>query len=386
MVSSELPAPTWIATPASLKKLTDELARCSRIAVDTESNSLHAFREQLCLIQFSTDRVDYLVDPLAIDDLSLLNPIFANPRIEKVFHAVEYDLICLSRDLGVKVVNLFDTMQAARILGCKQVGLDSVIAARLGIALDKKYQKADWGKRPLTREMLDYARFDTHYLLELRDSLQAELEQRGRWALAQEEFSRLAFGNSNGKPEVPAWQRVKGAQKCNNLQLAILHELCKWREDQARSMNRPVFRVLDDYRLVDIATSAPEDQDALADIGLTDRQIDLYGNRILQAVSRGKRSPAISRPRVVRPKQAYLDRLNRLTEWRKTAALKEKVESDVVLPKPWMARIAEKDPVNAFELSQLMPNAPWRLEHFGEDILKALHKKGSTIPKDTTKE
>ena len=153
--------------------------------MNTESNSLHAYRERVCLIQFSTPATDYLLDPLALPDLSPLTPIFANPKIEKVFHAIEYDIICLKRDFGFEVANIFDTMQATRILGEKQVGLDAILAAKLGIVINKKYQKADWADRPLSPEMLNYARLDTHYLLPLRDILHAELAATGRWDLAR---------------------------------------------------------------------------------------------------------------------------------------------------------------------------------------------------------
>ena len=375
MPAERLPPPTWVATSSALQKKADELARFPRIAVDTESNSLHAFREQLCLIQFSTPKTDYLVDPLVLKDLRALAPIFENPKIEKTFHAAEYDLICLKRDLEIKVVNLFDTMQAARILGYKQVGLDSVLSEKLGVTLNKKYQKADWGKRPLSAEMLNYARLDTHYLLELRDSLEAELKERDRWELAQEEFIRLAQGNGGNKAEIPAWKRVKGAQKCSDRQLAILQELCAWRESQARNMNRPLFRVIDDQSLVSVAQAAPKNQDELAAIGLTARQIDIFGIQILEAVEHGKINPTVSRPRLVRPSQTYLDRLNKLSEWRKTTAHKIGIESDIVLPKNWMHLIAEKNPKNIKELALVMPQAPWRLEQFGGDIVKALTKK-----------
>jgi ribonuclease D len=377
MAAEKLPPPTWIATPLSLKKVAGDLLSYPRLAVDTEANSLHAYREQLCLIQFSTPLSDYLVDPLSIKDLLALNPIFENPRIEKVFHAVEYDLVCLKRDVGINVVNLFDTMQAARILGYQQVGLDAVLSRKIGITLDKKYQKADWGKRPLSQEMLNYARLDTHYLLELRDSLQTELEERSRWELACEEFIRLAQGNGNGKAHIPAWQRVKGGQKCSDRQLTILQELCIWRETQARRMNRPLFRVMEDQSLVAIAQAAPQDHDRLSAIGLTARQIDIYGDQILRAVERGKEITPINRPHLLRPNQAYLDRLKILSDWRKTAALKFGTESDIVLPKNWMHLIAEKNPKSMSELVLLMPQSPWRLEQFGKDILKILIKKNS---------
>src|SRR5690554_6217438 len=132
-----LAPPIWVHTKQSLQKMVDELASQTRVAVDTESNSLHAFREQVCLLQFSTSKTDYLVDPLAIDDLSPLGPIFSNSNIEKIFHAAEYDLICLRRDFGFSFVNIFDTMQAARVLGYTAVGLDKLLAEKFGIRIDK---------------------------------------------------------------------------------------------------------------------------------------------------------------------------------------------------------------------------------------------------------
>jgi ribonuclease D len=375
MQAKRLPPPVWIATPASLQKLADDLKRWPRIAVDTESNSLYVFREQLCLIQFSTPQTDSLVDPLALTDLSELATIFANPQIEKVFHAVEYDLICLKRDYDITISNLFDTMQAARILGYSRVGLDAVLEEQLGITVNKKYQKANWGERPLSQEMLNYARIDTHHLLDLRDRLKGELEARGRWELAQEEFTRLAEGNGNGKAEIPAWQRVKGAQKFTDRQLTILQELCNWRDKQARNMNRPPFKVIDDQRLVGIALTLPETLNDLISLGLTTRQLNIYADEILKAVRRGKQTPMVSRPRIQRPNQAYLDRLNLLSEWRKSAGQKIGVESDIILPKNWMHQIAEQYPKNLHDLGALMPNSPWRLDRYGEEILKVLTRK-----------
>ena len=375
MSAVELTKPVWIATPEALNKLAGELIRYPRLAVDTESNSLYAYHEQVCLIQFSTPQTDYLGDPLAFVDLSPLAPIFSNPRIEKIFHAAEYDLICLKRSFCITVTNLFDTMQAARILGYKQVGLDSMLAEKLGVILNKKYQKADWAERPLSQEMLNYARLDTHHLLDLRDSLQAELQERDRWDLAREEFMRLAQGNGNTKAIIPSWQRVSGTQNFTKRQLAIFQELCLWRDAQAERMNRPVFKVLDDKRLVSIALAAPASQSDLEALRLTQRQINIYGNNILQAVAHGKKTDPVSRPNTTRPKQAFIDRLSALSDWRKTAAQKIGVESDVVLPKGWMQSIAERNPKTIEELSELMPNSPWRLEHFGSEILRVVHLK-----------
>jgi ribonuclease D len=374
-MTPSLPPPVWVADPGSLVQLARSLTSHARLAVDTESNSLHAYREQVCLIQFSTPQTDYLVDPLALHELDPIAPIFSNPGIEKVFHAVEYDQICLKRDFGITFVNIFDTMQAARILGYRQVGLDSMLAEKLGISLDKRYQKADWGERPLSREMLNYARLDTHHLLDLRDSLQAELQQRGRWELACEEFNRLAAGNGLTKADLPAWQRVKGTRDLNRQQLAILQELCTWRGMQAERMGRPVFKVMDDKRLVSIALAVPKSESNLEALNLTPRQIYVFGSDILKAVARGRNAAPVHRPHTDRPDTFVLNRLNALSGWRKEAAQKMEVESDVVLPKPWMHAIAGQNPRNLEELSALMPQSPWRLEAFGAQILKALHEK-----------
>jgi ribonuclease D len=103
----------------------ENLMQAAAVAVDTESNSLYAYQEQVCLVQFSTPEADYLVDPLALkrEGMEILAPLFSNPQIEKIFHAAEYDLICLSRDFGFRFNNVFDTMWAATVLGWSEVGL-----------------------------------------------------------------------------------------------------------------------------------------------------------------------------------------------------------------------------------------------------------------------
>jgi ribonuclease D len=379
----ELPPSVWVATSARLQSLAADLARQPRLAVDTESNSLHAYREQVCLIQFSTPDTDYLVDPLILADLSPLAPIFANPKIEKVFHAAEYDLIGLQRDFGFEIVNLFDTMQSARLLGYQQVGLDALLGLKFGLKVDKRFQKADWGQRPLPPNQLNYARLDTHHLLPLRGLLQVELEAAGRWDLAREEFVRLAQSTGNGRTEPspralsrsgPTWQRVANTQTFTDRQRAILKELCDWREIAASRMDRPTFKVVDDKRLTAIALTAPESTRALDEF-LTPHQAHRFGTEILRAVSRGRKASPVERPRTARPNGAFLRRMDLLNQWRKQSARKLHIESDLILPRGWMHAIAEKNPQTIEELAALMPDSPWRLENFGVEILKTIAPK-----------
>src|SRR5215207_9310610 len=208
MTDETLPPPVWVADQDTLSQMAGTLSAQSRIAVDTESNSLHAYRERVCLIQFSIPQKDYVVDPFALEDLSSLAPIFANPKIEKIFHAAEYDLICLRRDFGFQFANLFDTMHAARVLGYPFVGLDNLLAEKFQFEMDKRHQKADWAMRPLTSAQLDYARLDTHFLFDLRDTLESELREKDRLQIAREDFARACkVENPKEKLNGTSWRR-----------------------------------------------------------------------------------------------------------------------------------------------------------------------------------
>ena len=194
MTKQKLLPPVWVATKTALDTMVAALEKEPSVAVDTESNSLYAYQEQVCLIQFSTPTQDFLLDPLTLPNLECLAPFFANPNIEKIFHAAEYDVICLHRDFGFTFANLFDTMIAARILGYEGIGLGKLLEQKFNVLVDKKFQKANWGQRPLSEEMLNYARLDTHYLIDLRAILKKELQERQRWILAQEDFKMATQG------------------------------------------------------------------------------------------------------------------------------------------------------------------------------------------------
>ena len=368
-----LKPPLWINTIPSLKEMLADLSTHSRIAVDTESNSLHAYREQVCLIQFSTSQDDYLVDPLAINDLSLMKPVFQNPAIEKIFHAAEYDLICLSRDFGIRVENLFDTMHAARVLGYDAVGLDKILADKFNIQVDKRHQKADWGARPLTSDQIHYARIDTHFLLPLRDELEKELRSMGRWELAREDFKRAAMVES---PKVEtdgyAVRRFAARKDITNRELTILNELCLWRETIAERLNRPLYKVMVDDQLLSIAKQTPAHAVDLAAIGLSQRQIEMWGEAILTAIDRGLNAPILNKTSTVKPDDSVLTRLDKLKNWRKAAAKKMDVESDIVLPRQYLMSLALAQPKDNKSLAKVMSDSPRRAEQFGEQILKVL--------------
>jgi len=374
----ELPLrePEWVSTAPGIDRLANNLAQHVLIGVDTESNSLFAYQEQVCLIQFTAGEADYLVDPLTGPDLSKLGRIFANPRIEKIFHAAEYDVICLKRDFGFEFHNLFDTMQAARILGKSSLGLGTILEQEFGIQVNKRLQRANWARRPLSAEMMAYAQMDTHFLLPLRELLKKELIESGRWELAEEDFRRLTLAHAGNHENGGngAWWRISGAQDLSPRQAAILLQLCAYRDERAKAMDLPPFRVLSNQTLVELAQAMPRKRSDLAQIfGLSPKLVDRYGEGILEAVERGIGSPPAYRPAMRRPSEAVLNRLENLRNWRKNTARELGVESDVILPRDVLETIAGQNPHSLEELQTLMEEIPWRMNRFSQQILQALN-------------
>src|SRR4030067_239935 len=198
MTPRSLPPPVWVDKPQTFNQMVADLSAQSRIAVDTESNSLHAYREQVCLMQFSTPKKEY-------------------------------------------------------------VGLDNLLAEKCQVRMDKHHQKADWAERPLRPAQIDYARLDTHYLFDLRDLLEAELQEKERLELAREDFVRACEGEgTRGELNGSSWKRFAARKDVSARELTILSELCVSRDQIAEKMNRPPFKVIGDTMLLEIARSQPE--------------------------------------------------------------------------------------------------------------------------------
>ena len=185
------PPPTFIADSAGLAELVARLRDEPVIALDTESNSFHVYRERVCLLQVSTRSGDFVVDPLAVDPAPL-GAVLCDGR-ETVLHGADYDVRCLWREYGWRLPRLFDTMVAARRLGRTGLGLSALVEGQFGVRLSKVFQRADWGRRPLTREQLTYAALDTHFLLPIYDALGGGARPRGA-------PSTRRGGSSTGSP------------------------------------------------------------------------------------------------------------------------------------------------------------------------------------------
>lgn len=364
----------WIDQPQQLEALTDLLKKQSILAVDTESNSLYAYREQVCLIQFSIAQMDYLVDPLMLSDLSALASVFSNPKIEKVFHAAEYDLICLKRDFKFRFRNIFDTMHAARILGRKNLGLAALLEENFGVILDKKFQRADWGQRPMPEVMKEYAHIDSHYLIRLRNQLKAELIKKNLFDLAQEDFQRLTQVEPQSlEPGVNAWQ-ISGSQKLEPRQRAVLKKLWEMREKFARQQDKPVFKIMSNNDLLALSQACPQNaRDLMRTETVHHGILQRYQDAILAAIHQGSNSSPINLARTTRPSQAVLRRMDALKKWRTQAARDLRVESDIILPRESLEAIARANPRNVMELKSILTDQRWRWKKFAKEIILTIN-------------
>lgn len=336
-----------IETIPDLECLAAHLASRPRIAVDLESDSFYAYHHKTCLIQLSDDEADYIVDPLAVRDLSPLGPLLRNPAIEKVFHAAEYDIQCLKRDYSFEVFGLFDTMAAERLLGGKQLGLAALILKYFGISLSKKLQRADWGKRPLSPDQIEYARCDTHYLLRLRDILRKDLQSKDRLVDAQEEFKRLERLEPSEKTFDPdGWWRLPGARSLEARSRAALKELYFFREKTAAELDKAPFRVFPEPLMVRIAQRLPKDPCEIEKLsGMTAYLFKRFGRELLELVEKGSRAAPIQSPPGRPPGErwdgATMLRYQRLREWRKKKADERSVDPVVVLPTDDLRELAK---------------------------------------------
>ncbi|MCR4407067.1 MAG: ribonuclease D [Anaerolineae bacterium] len=370
--------PILVDTPQALARTVARLQAEPAVAVDTESNSFYVYHEQVCLIQFSIPGQDFLVDSLAISDLNPLAPLFADAGIEKVFHAAEYDVMCLKRDFGFQFVNLFDTMIAARILGWKRYGLGSILEEHFGVQQDKRLQRANWGQRPLSPEQLQYAALDTHYLLPLRDILRAELQARRREREAREAFAALpALEWTKQGFDPNGFWHIKGVHDLSPAGQAVLRELYLYRDEQARSRNLPPFKVLSNAVLIHLSERRPTTIGELRQVkGITQVVVKRYGRGLLDAIRRGwNASPPRLPERPPRPQNAVLERYEALRRWRKRRAEARGVEPDVLISNETLFELAKRAPQDLEALAELDLLGPWKLETYGTELLAVLRRR-----------
>ncbi|RHZ61890.1 hypothetical protein Glove_345g5 [Diversispora epigaea] len=270
---------TWVDKLDELLDMCRKLENSQEIAVDLEHHSYRSYLGFTCLMQISTREEDFIVDVLELRSrLHLLNKSFTNPNILKVLHGADYDIIWLQKDFGVYVVNLFDTGVASHVLEMPQHSLAYLLKHYCNVVADKKYQLADWRLRPLTEEMLNYARADTHYLLYIYDlmrnelitsssehltRLEATLERSAQVSLrvhATFRYNKSGEGPGGYKKLLAKWNT-----SFNEKQVAVFKALHEWRDCIARLKDEGISYVLSNKTLSLLAEKMPEDTNEIGE-------------------------------------------------------------------------------------------------------------------------
>jgi ribonuclease D len=204
-------------------------------------------------VQFACEEHHVLIDPLEIEDLAPLGEFLGSRPVW--MHGADYDMTMLRRSFGTLPPQVFDTQIGARLLGVRRFGLADLVEIYFGVVLSKSSQKADWGKRPLSPKMMEYALNDVRYLLPMGGKICAELEAKGRfeWFIESCEAARLKVlerDETRGEP----W-RIQGSGRLDRPGLNYLKYLWEWRDAEAASWDRPSFMVVTNRQLIDWSLS-----------------------------------------------------------------------------------------------------------------------------------
>jgi len=354
-----------IATDARLTELVKNIDVADRVALDTEADSLHSYREKLCLLQISVPAAvsargynDFIVDPLAGLDLEPLRQAL-EPR-EIVLHGADYDLRMLQRGLNFTAHTIFDTLIAARLLGIREFSLAALVKRYFGLELPKGSQKANWAKRPLPARMAEYAINDVHYLLALAEKLEAELDacERRDWLCqsCRRAIEQAAVARARKQDEF--W-RVRGSGLIHGRPAAVLRELWQWREREAEMADRPPFHILQNENLLNAAVSvASGTVPDYKHFSPRRRQAFREAARLGLAVPESD-WPVLSRRFGTRPTAEMVRRTEELRQRRDKSAKELGLESSFIAPRGTLEAIAA-DHARAASLL-----VPWQRELLG---------------------
>lgn len=329
-----------ITTPEALEEFLVQIAPLDRLAIDTEADSLHCYFEKLCLIQISIPGHDFLIDPLA--DLPMERLCTELARRELIIHGADYDLRLLRRAGNLEAVRIFDTMLAARLTGRTEFSLAALIAKQFGVVLTKQSQKANWARRPLPVQMLEYAVKDTQYLLSLAETLAGELRAMGRWEWFEQSCAKAiaSAASTRVRDTENAW-RISGSSELQGRAAAVLRALWHWREEEARAVDRPPFHILHNEQLIICARTFDSGGAMVAPRHLT----DLRRKRFFQAAENALRLPESEWPRPIRkarsrptPDQQRL--FNEYKVKRDKAAVQLGLDPSIIAPKAALEAIA----------------------------------------------
>lgn len=345
------------------------------LAVDTESSSFYTYYSELCLIQVSGSTGHFIIDPLAEIDLTNLQKFFEGPAVI-IFHSALSDMTELYRDFGWRFVNIFDTMHACRLLGHESCSLAAIVEHYCQVKLEKKEQKSNWKKRPLTKSQLNYAHLDTLYLETLMNAMKADLEAFGLLEEFNQEMKRLESEPLETERALnpDGWLRIPGALQASPDIRARIAGLYKLRDERARKENLAAFRIISNAEIARLsmakASSVAEIEQAAS---FNPVLVKKDAERILSILNDSGEIHDDMLPDQKKNDPQTESIFRNLKKWRWKLAEYRGMEASTILSNKMLLEIADKRPDSLDLLAELDLMSEYKLEKYGPSLLQIVN-------------
>lgn len=291
-----------ITTEHELKELIKRALQAPAVGIDTEFVWERTFYPCLGLVQLAIEQECYLIDPIAIKDLSALGELISEPSVTKILHDAQQDLMILKTATGAEPKNIFDTRLAYGFCSDScSLSLSALLEKTLNISLPKTETRANWLMRPLTDKMFEYACDDVKYITELMNFIIKSAEKQNTDLWLKEELK--IYDNPLLYTEIDPqeyFKKIKGIDQLKGTKLAVLRELAAWREKTARQKDRPRGHILHNNILIGLSYKCPRTIEDLKKIDrLSPKCIKTYGEDLIKCVERGMNIPVELQPAAV---------------------------------------------------------------------------------------
>jgi ribonuclease D len=382
MLMNITPSPIWITSRDQMPDLVAALAAAPWVALDTESNSMFVYQERICLLQVNAGERYFLIDPLAIDpegarteSFALLKPLLEDPGRILYLHGAEYDVGVLKRCYGISLSGVWDSQQAASLLGYERTGYGALVEKLCGVKLAKDHSQYDWGTRPLDPLAERYAIDDVVYLPRICELLREQVQAADladEVAIANRAVEETRW--TGGFDPAGLW-RIKGVRDIHERDLGLLYALYVWREDLAQAANRPPGRLINNELLLALVRKAPTQYSLLKQMGVKGWLVSEHGEALMAVIREAQSNPPDLPPRPDRRdvSREEDERERRLKDWRRAEAERRTVEEhravplQVILPARSLEYLKRQGVCDLGSVPQLGAK---RIARYGEKLLE----------------
>lgn len=366
-----------------MQQMTAAMKKAKVAAIDIEADSMHHFYEKVCLIQLTINGENFIIDPLSETDMSGFLEELKDKKL--ILHDAGYDLRMMMASFGFELKGeLFDTMLAAQLLGCEQLGLAAMLDKFFGITISKIGQKWDWSQRPLAEEKLEYAVCDTRYLEELAKILEGKLKELGRTGWHEESCRRCVETaiQERQKADPDREWRIKGSRQLGNHTLTILKNIWYWRQEQAKTADLPPYKIMNNSLMIAIAGFAADKINKPLEKGpkLPKHCIGKRLEKLKKAIEDGRKTP---RENWVQHPRPQYGRRPSATSQHVAEYLKERcaeigeglqLAPQIIAPKAAINLIANNRPATVEEIAACSGLMKWQSNLIKDAVKDALDK------------